>query len=541
MTEDRILTQEYSIDDGFEVARLLSEREKYIDLQRELNLSALLDYRPTLSGVTLRFRSPAGAPLSAEVELSSELRHEVFRVLIHAEEKIDSLWAHLRAKDVFVEPSTGQVAFHAILFGWHATRRSLNDPEPHDWVRCLINDSERVALGRILSQARSVSDCYASLIEDGLLEPLDSGLPQDLESRLAWLRRAGHRSLSSEPRRAADFFVTALRLRPDPEFLLSALEAAFRLNDPERFDSIESIGEDCGVHLAEAETNALVAWRAHVEGDDSRAERLCRTALEHHVGEEVALEVLLTVLDSGGRDAEKGEVFLELVTRYPSQQRLEEALSHCWRVRDFALARRLENAYSLPVGESVLLLRIGACRLGAGDHAGALATLGKVAHSSGELSDREALLAIDLAERALSQESPAQVIEWMLHFLPAIRSGAPGSSELRIAHAVYLLAGNFDSECETLLVGLDHEPRARMCQATLSFRRGEYDEALRVGMSVIRTGLVDADFCGTLAEACAFESDKKSFAELSQHFKPFACKFPTVQAAFSRVAAELSR
>jgi len=112
----------YSTADGFLMARLLEERDQYVALAGPLGLAPILSAKAYQAKLEVRFRRPAGRPVS-DLELSDgAVRDTILSHLCVLEEQLPLAPGHVRPADVFYDADSLSVVICRALLGWHALR-----------------------------------------------------------------------------------------------------------------------------------------------------------------------------------------------------------------------------------------------------------------------------------------------------------------------------------------------------------------------------------------------------------------------------------
>lgn len=526
MTEPEVEERVYRRQDGYDVAKVMDELEAYTASARAHGFSALLG-RDLVSTeeVRARFRLPAGKRLG---DAGPGPKAEAFRRLIHLEATIPTLFEHTAPGDVFVTDEQGHVVLHAPLIGWHRPAAEGAVRRAAAWWAALVPTE---APGSDEARLRSVgtfAELAAAMEAAGIAVPAMAEL--SLEERTALLRKRAVDILAHDAESAAKSLIEALRLTPSREVLHLSLHAAAAANRVDLYDEAKSLVSRLGGELDADARLALDAWRACRGGDLSGAESKALAAVRAGVGVERAREVLIEVYERARRHKEALDQWTTLLRDFPSPGRLSRALQLALEQRDVGAARRILATYSLPVTDVRVLLVRAQLQTEDGDDRACLATLASAAAGATPMTEQVASRLTDQARRALRKEIPLERASRMLSLVESLLRRLPGNGPLCLERARWLLAANFDRECQAALEGLPPSPDREHLAAICAFRRGDFRGALAHGEAALRGGVADPDLVSTMATACVQADDRAALAALSAApvVKDLLARYPTL-------------
>jgi len=508
----------FSVGGGFEMHRLLNERDLYNQLHSLLGLSALLDFSLHSDSLTVVLRRPSGTPLDVLVP-DPATRERVLQHLILVERHLPQAFRHLRPSQVFARAG-GEIDLHGAILGWHGSEPDLAS-QSSLWLDAFVHDSGEPLVLSGFVELRAV------------VAPDRQGSADDISARVQRLRRQARGLVATRPDQAAQLLIDALRIRPDHDLLVLALDAAMRARSVELFDQALAAGSTT------AALSAPLAWRALQAGALVQAEAFARAGISTDA--ERALEVLLDAIIRRGELREAGEVAVDLLLRYSSLERLRKGLWIAHKTRQDSLARRIFSAYTLPVEDATCLLFRAELELREGDSRRAFGTLLTLSQEGVQVTEQVAQRAVDVAEQATLMRQIGERTERLLPLLVSLRARVPESQALTIAEVFYCLGGNLHARAAGLLPLLSEGGPKWHMQALLAFRDGDYATSLEHGAAALYDGIDDPDLASTLAEACRLSRSRPALAKIAALATPIIRGFPTVAEKFDEVRKELGR
>lgn len=523
----------YRTVDGYDLARILSEKERYQAMSSRLQFTPILECEVRSTGISIEFSLPSHATCVADgaLELSDPLCEAVLRRLLDVEEEVPGLWKSLAASSVFVRQS-GEVWLHAPLIGWHIP----NLDNDRRWVLEIVPSRCRTALEADLERIQTFKDLVAAMAAGGWdPEALELGV----EGRLAWHRRAGVDSLGSDPGLALEHFKRALEIQPTDAIVLSGLEAAISLGNRDSFDQVRAFSRH-EVKGGDEELLALDAWRAEQSGDLELAEALAQRALTARCRRELALDVLERCAVARGDTHVAYQHARQALLEHPSAARLRDALKYANAAQDIDGAWEMIEAYPLPVEDAVVHSIAADIAIRKQRHGRALARIHAAAQLVHKPTDSQVQHLLKLCDRACHALSSGERVERFLEILGVLRL-AEQTPLLDVEYARYLLAGNLHDEFELVLRTLDQESSDALHLSSIyAFRRGEYGSCIARGIAALNGGIFDPDLVCSVVAACVQETNATAFLQVVKLSLAIAEEYPEVAECIRKASRELN-
>lgn len=489
MTDD-VMELRFEVDDGIDLAKILSELESYARIERSLSLPLVLSRQLKSTGVVVQFRRPRGQQIAVNTPTGTTTKAELLRALMRLEEQVPDAAGYLGPDSVYWDPDDGRTTFAAVLLGWHA-----KPPRVFENL-----ESWRTLLGlKAPSDLRSFGELFGEFLRSGQAGP---DAKQDAALRAEALRRRALNLVTEQPYDAAVLLREALQLRPGVDVLGEALDAARQAADAALFEDVLATGRCAGIPADHHDLDSLHAWHRVAIGRSVEARELANRARLRGSRWDLALDVLIQTDLSENRFEEAGAHLTELLSRAPSAARWRRAMGLAWKRKDFVLGRRLLDACRLTLDDALSLLFRALVELSERKSDQALATLMNLAVSGDDLTEEICRSAIEAAESALRGSTKSALVERMLPLIGELRRSRPSSAVVALKRATYLLAANLNAEAETALTEVPNGPAKDRLAATLAFRGGDYARATMLGLRAVAGDSVDAELVETLVEAC---------------------------------------
>jgi tetratricopeptide (TPR) repeat protein len=452
----------FRASDGFNIARILEERDRYTELASDFGFSPMLGCRTSQAEVTFEFRRPFGDRLSELDELDEVAAAVILEAILRLEKVAVDVLEHLDPDEVYYLRSERRVVLHAPLIGWHI--RDRGNAGSARWGKLLSH-------GAVTDlDVRSVQELAVELQASGFL-PTEA--EQSSEERWEALRSRVRYFLTRDPCRAVELSRDALRLSVDRDLVGWSLEASVAAKDATAFDEFLRLASSAGVATDVEGFNALRAWRSLVRRELDSARELAESAIKADSRVELALSVLVQLAAKQGDLRSALDLQIDLLDRFPSETNCLRALRIATKIADPPSILRVFDAYGQPLLQATALLVRARAEFATGAAERCMGTLLQVAESCPDVTEALFETALSTAEDACRALPPGVQCERLLHLLGAYRSALPASSEVALAMGAYLLRANDNRGFRDLVPSLPNDPRSANLRATLLFREGD--------------------------------------------------------------------